>query len=138
MGIAKYSCLSNRVEGTRPPCGRWAVLLAGVLLVMILVFACNRLSHRTVLFVQIGSELVPCADIESVQCLVVNGEVFRDTIEGFTYEEGYIYRLRVEREDLYPNSEPPLGFSKYRYRLIDIVDKEPSLRLPGSRLSPRG
>lgn len=111
-----------------PPLRRRLVLLACLLVAMTLVFACDRFGNKVILLVQVGSELVPCDMTESMTCMVVNGDVFHDTIEGFEYEEGFIYRLRIEREDLYPNSEPPLDMSRYRYRLVDVVEKEPSLR----------
>ncbi len=34
---------------------------------------------------------------------VVNGELSYDTIEGFDYQEGYNYPLRIERKDPCPD-----------------------------------
>lgn len=117
-----------------PPLRRTLALLAIVIVAMTVILACDRFGDKVVLLVQVGSELVPCEGTESMTCMLVNGEVFHDTIEGFEYEEGFIYRLRVEREDLYPDSEPPPDVSRYRYRLVEMIEKEPSLRqTPESR-----
>ena len=48
--------------------------------------------------------------------LLVNNRAFYGTIDGFEYEEGYIYRLKVKEYDL--------GNSRYGYRLIDIESRE--------------
>ena len=34
-----------------------------------------------------------------MQCMVVDGGLFYDPIEGFDYQEGYTYELKVERHD---------------------------------------
>ena len=34
-----------------------------------------------------------------MRCMVVNGELFYDAIEGFDYVEGFDYLLKVERYD---------------------------------------
>ena len=48
--------------------------------------------------------------------LLVNGRVFYGTIDGFEYEKGHVYQLKVKEYDL--------GSSKYGYRLVEIVSKE--------------
>ena len=89
-----------------------------------LLLACDQSGEKVNLLVTVGSELEDCDGPASMKCLVVNGELFYDTIEGFDYEEGYYYRLRIERESLYPNEAPPSGESRYRYRLIEVMSKE--------------
>ena len=48
--------------------------------------------------------------------LLVNNRAFYGTIDGFEYEEGYVYRLKVKEYDL--------GSSRYGYRLIDVESRE--------------
>ena len=48
--------------------------------------------------------------------LLVNNRAFYGTIEGFEYEDGYVYRLKVKECDL--------GSSRYKYRLIAVQDRE--------------
>ncbi len=44
-----------------------------------------------------------------MRCMVVNGELFYDAIEGFDYVEGFDYLLKVERYDAWPDQEEPCG-----------------------------
>lgn len=47
-------------------------------------------------------------------------EVLREPIEGFRYEEGYVYDLNV-RMELVPN--PDTDHSRYRYVLVEVLSK---------------
>ena len=86
--------------------------------------ACDFSEERLTLLVTVGSELRDCEGVVPMKCFEVNGELFYDTIDGFDYEEGYLYRLRIERTDLYPGEkEPPQDASRYSYRLIEVVSK---------------
>ena len=49
---------------------------------------------------------------ETRESLVINGVVTYRKVEGFEYEEGYVYRLRVV-------------LKKGQYRLVEVVSKEP-------------
>ncbi len=51
------------------------------------------------------------------QVLPLNG------IEGFDYEEGYAYRLKVEKTHL---ANPPADASNVRYKLLEILSKQAS------------
>lgn len=80
-----------------------------------------------VLEVTVGPERVECVGVAPMQCLVVDGEYFYDSIEGFEYEEGYIYRIRMERYDAWPDlEEPPQDASAYGYRLVEVVSQTPA------------
>ena len=48
--------------------------------------------------------------------LLVNNRAFYGTIDGFEYEEGYVYRLKVK--------EYALGSGRYGYRLVNIEAME--------------
>ena len=76
-----------------------------------------------VMDVSVGPELEDCVGSAPMRCLVVDGELFYDAIDGFEHEAGYRYRLRMERYDRWPGQAPPADASKYGYRLIDVVEK---------------
>ena len=73
--------------------------------------------------VSVGPELEDCVGSAPMRCMVVDGELFYDDIEGFEHEAGYRYRLRMERYDRWQGQAPPADASKYGYRLIEVVEK---------------
>ena len=121
---------SPRFGWTRPPPGIMTMAVLGAALAAVLVLlACTPSGEKVPLLITVGSELEDCEGVAQTKCLVVNGELFYNMIEGFDYEEGFVYRLRIEREDLYPgDEEPPQDASRYHYRLIEVVSKTQSLR----------
>ena len=107
-----------------PPPVALAVSLVAALLITFLAVACVTSDDTTTLVVIVGPELKDCAGPGPMQCLEVNGEVFYETIEGFEFEEGFIYRLKIERYNAWPDRrEPPEDASMYGYRLIEIMSK---------------
>ncbi|WP_026463146.1 DUF4377 domain-containing protein [Adhaeribacter aquaticus] len=50
-----------------------------------------------------------------------NWDLFYNEIEGFDYEEGFIYDLKVRKENV-PN--PPADGSSFKYKLIKILNKQ--------------
>jgi hypothetical protein len=70
---------------------------------------------------------VPCTGEARTTCLVVRvppdttWRFFYDAIDGFTFEEGYRWRLEVERR---PVPNPPADGSSAEYRLLRVVSKE--------------
>ena len=80
--------------------------------------------ETTVLEVTVGAERVDCVGVAPKKCLVVDGLYFFDSIEGFDYEPGYRYVIRMERYDAWPDmEEPPQDASAYGYRLLEILEK---------------
>ena len=73
--------------------------------------------------VSVGPERVYCEGSAPMMCMMVDGELFYDEIDGFEHEAGYRYRLRMERYDRWPGQAPPADASKYGYRLIEVVEK---------------
>ena len=76
-----------------------------------------------VMEVSVGPELEDCVGSAPMRCMVVDGELFYDDIDGFEHEAGYQYRLRMERYDRWQGQAPPADASKYGYRLIEVVEK---------------
>ena len=76
--------------------------------------------------VTVGPELVECVGSYPRQCLVVDGELFYDPIDGFRHQAGYRYRLRIERYDRFPGQTAvPQDTGRYGYRLLEILAQTP-------------
>lgn len=75
----------------------------------------------------IDSQLVDCVGVGPQMCMQVREneddewELFYDEIEGFTFEEGYLYEVLVEVVYV---ENPPADASSIEYILIEIVSKE--------------
>jgi hypothetical protein len=88
-------------------------------------------SAAEVLTLEVGPQTVACTGEAPQRCLRVRRTPdapwtnFYGTIQGFTHEEGYLYRLEVDRQRV---ARPPADGSAYRYRLLRILSKT---RAPG-------
>ncbi len=80
----------------------------------------------------INSTKVDCIGVGPMSCMQIqkgdyilfgNWQSFYSQIEGFDYEPGYIYKLKVVVEDLDPRTVPADASSK-RYKLVEILRKE--------------
>lgn len=88
----------------------------------------------------VGPELKECVGVAPMQCMQVKRspegawEFFYNQIEGFTYEPGFEYELRVN-EIVVEN--PPADGSSLRYELVAVVSKtavsQPTDNLAGTR-----
>jgi hypothetical protein len=109
--------------------------MRGLLLALGVVVACaahapsasNRTQDGVVrVTLEVDAHRVACTGEGRRQCLRVRTlpdttwRYFYDSIEGFTYEEGYRWRLEVERRRV-PN--PPADGSSLAYRLVRIISK---------------
>ena len=80
--------------------------------------------YADVMEVSVGPELESCVGSHPMMCMVVDGGLFYDAIDGFDFEPGYEYKLRIERYDAWPDmEEPPQDAGKYGYRLIEVIRK---------------
>ena len=67
-----------------------------------------------------------CKGLVVMQCMLVKErpqdewQLFYDPIEGFEYEPGYDYRLRVLRR---PVPDPPADGSSVSWRLLEMLEK---------------
>ena len=78
----------------------------------------------TVMEVTVGPKLLDYVGVGPRKCLDVNGRFFYEGIDAFKHEEGYNYRLKIERCDAFPGEkEPPQEASSYGYRLIEVISK---------------
>ncbi|MFV0530521.1 MAG: DUF4377 domain-containing protein [Flavobacteriales bacterium] len=80
----------------------------------------------------INSTKVNCVGVGPMSCMQIqkgdymlfgNWKNFYSKIEGFEYQPGYIYKLKVAVEDLDPKNIPADTSSK-RYKLIEVLKKE--------------
>jgi hypothetical protein len=76
--------------------------------------------------VYVGPKLVDCQGVAPQKCYQVKAHpeddyrLFYSSIQGFQYEPGYEYELRVRVE---PVDNPPADASAYSYVLVDVVSK---------------
>ena len=73
--------------------------------------------------VTVGPTLAKCYGVGLQSCMVVDGGLFYDGIEGFEYEPGYDYRLLVGKFDPWDGGEPPQDAGQYAYRLLEQLEK---------------
>ncbi|MEK6917488.1 MAG: DUF4377 domain-containing protein [Nanoarchaeota archaeon] len=71
--------------------------------------------------ITIGPNKVDCVGGVPMKCLIVNGERFYNSIDGFDYEEGYSYVLEVKITKI---KNPPADASSSRYDLVKVISKE--------------
>lgn len=77
----------------------------------------------------VGPELVDCTGVAPMKCMQVkenpedDWQLFYDPIEGFTYEPGFDYVLRVS---VAPVPNAPADASSLAYKLIEIVSQTPA------------
>ena len=94
---------------------------------ILFVLGCGATDDGEILEVTVGPQLKECVGVAPMQCMVVDGEFFYESIEGFAHEEGFVHRLKIERFDAWPEQEePPQDASRYGYRLIEVVSKTPA------------
>lgn len=99
-----------------------------VVSVPLLLAACasSPASRGDTLTLDVQPRTVPCQGEAPQRCLVVRAggdtawKHFYDPIEGFTHEEGFRYRLEVERTVV---ERPLADASRYRYRLLRVISR---------------
>ena len=92
-----------------------------------LVFAAcggpNKPEYIEILDVTVGPTLARCYGVGERACMVVDGYLFYNGIEGFDFEPGYTYRLRIGKYDPWDGKEPPQDAGQYAYRLLEQLEK---------------
>src|SRR5688500_9736276 len=102
-------------------------LLASLL--SLCIIGCRKESDRAIM--RINSYTETCiGERAGATCLLVQFDehldsdvwsYFNEPIEGFQYQQGYIYRLRVRKETI---QDPPMDASSIRYILLDVLSKQ--------------
>jgi hypothetical protein len=96
-----------------------------------LVLGCAELfgPKEDILTLDVASARVPCQGAFPQQCYRVrqqpdtNWTLFYDSIEGFDYQAGFEYTIRVARR---PVRNPPADASSFAYRLLSILRQVPA------------
>jgi len=84
----------------------------------------TEIANEKMLF--IASSQVDCENPFPQKCFLVKEsadseyEYFYDAIEGFSYENGYYYTVRVGVTEI---ENPPVDGAGFRYELIDVIEK---------------
>lgn len=87
---------------------------------------CKDNAGRDVVEVTVASELRDCSGVGRMQCMLVkfpgyqSWEYFYSPIEGFEYEPGYEYVLKVRKQKV---ENPPADASSVKYTLVKTVSK---------------
>ncbi|MEJ2585677.1 MAG: DUF4377 domain-containing protein, partial [Robiginitalea sp.] len=83
---------------------------------------------------RVNSYRVPCTGVAPMECLEIQKEdsetweLFYSEIRGFQYEPGFLYRIRVQKEELDP-ALVPSDASSTIYTLVSVEEKIPDPRL---------
>ena len=80
--------------------------------------------------VTVAPALAKCYGVGLRTCMVVDGFLFYAEIEGFEYEAGYTYRLRIGKYDPWDGREPPQDADRYAYPLLELLEKTPAPSTP--------
>jgi Domain of unknown function (DUF4377) len=95
-------------------------------LLTLLLSGCNAIFPEYKTF-YIGNKLADCTGVGPQKCMLVKEQpnedwnYLYDGIEGFTYEEGFYYILRIRVIDV---PYPPQDASSQRYVLIELKSKQ--------------
>lgn len=98
-----------------------------VLLLLVLISPGQAMNNESTL--RVNSFTVQCEGVGPMTCLQVQEgdspepgkwDNFYSSIEGFTYEAGYLYRLRIRKETL---ENVPADASSIRYVLVEVLEK---------------
>ena len=102
-------------------------LIITAIAVCLSIVACQ--DDTKIMEVTVGPELVDCVGSAPMKCMEVDGQLFYESIEGFTHEGGYTYKLKIEQYDAFPGKgEPPQsnavshGCSPARFRDINVIN----------------
>jgi hypothetical protein len=84
----------------------------------------------------VNGQKVECTGVAPMECLQIQyGETvnpdgwqyFYDDIEGFEFEEGYLFQLDVEKSERpLQDGQIPADAGKYQYKLIEMISKTKS------------
>lgn len=97
-------------------------------LLMLLLTVNMAVFAQETIKMQVKEQKVPCTGVAPMECFEVKigkekeWSYFYDAIEGFDYEPGYVYKLKVER--IKRNGTVPADASAYTYKLRKIVSKK--------------
>jgi len=92
----------------------------------ILRFSPTKTSEAIEKIIYVNGRTVPCTGVAPQQCWQVKESMKDDWtllyqgIQGFKYEPGYVYKLRIREEII---SNPPADGSSRQWVLVDVLEK---------------
>lgn len=93
------------------------------ILTVVLFFSCSK-DNEKILFV--SDVKMDCTGVAPQKCLQIkekesdNWTYFYNDIEGFDYEEGYTYKIKVEVSEV---ENAPADASSLKYTLLEVIEK---------------
>lgn len=112
----------------------------GLLASILLVSSCSILNTNKVKTktIWVNSEKVDCTGVTATKCIQIQESeklkedwtTFSATIEGFKYQEGYIYQLEIAESKI-PAELVPADGASIKYTLIKIVQQYPDIKEDG-------
>lgn len=111
--------------------------IATIFFIMALCFTCADGVTNSIQELWINSHKVPCEGVAPMQCLQIQKgdsidgkawQLFYTDIEGFDYEPGNIYKIRVQIDSLEP-ATLTADASSLKYSLVEVLSKNPDPRL---------
>ena len=109
-----------------------------VVLSAVLTVSCGNNNNKNTDTVTywVNSYRTPCVGVAPMECLQIRRdtseawELFYSEIEGFDFEPGYMYRIRVREEKLDP-ALVPADASSIKFTLVSVEEKvlDPKLRI---------
>jgi len=104
-----------------------------IILLMLVFFGCTSTNNSTTIWV--NSYQVDCTGVGPMKCMLIqegetpdenNWQNFYSKIEGFNFEPGYIYKLKVAKENV---ENVPADASSVKYILVEILEKKEDKKL---------
>ena len=83
----------------------------------------------------VGPERQECGSFSRQPCLIVNGNNFYDTIEGFEFKPGIEQRIRVNRTLRFGTDNPveiPQDVGLYKFSLIEVLSEKKVSQAPNN------
>lgn len=112
------------------------IFLALAVTMVLLISGCNdkgddMASQNMVKEIEVAPVLVDCIGVAPMECLSVrevgqtDWQLYYDSIEGFDFEPGYNYKLKINQTEL-DQADVPADASSIRWQLIEVLDKSPA------------
>ena len=102
--------------------------MKNLFLILILNFVSNACDETKTIYV--ADHLADCVGVAPQKCMLIkenlqdDWQYFYDNIQGFNFEKGYNYQLKVKIETV---KNPPADASSIKYTLIEVLAKEKSI-----------
>lgn len=99
-------------------------------LFLILILSIVSTSCKETKTIYVAGHLEDCVGVAPQKCMLIRESLqddwhfFYDKIQGFDYQEGYSYQLKITIEEI---KNPPSDASHLKYTLIEVLSKEKSI-----------